>query len=179
MCGASCATYVNATDSSGVTIRFNKPFLPQEGRKVEEVVTSKGSIYLKLRSENLTSIIPAEEQRDLQFVSPPGIEHYYCHELYKGVGSKATVGMVLYINTIPSYEKEVENYITAYGADHQYTRGVIQVLQLLKKNSTKLDEILKNVLLYKSEPFYNSVHSERKYPSCTLYIYDKEMKHAI
>lgn len=174
-CGISCATAYCARDSCGMCLRFDKPYLPQEHRKVKEVITSLGTIYMKFKMCDSKTRSTSDVLETYGVRVPSAIEHYTCTQITgSGISDKAQVGMCLFIDYAPYYDKISEQ--TSRECDKaQYKRSA----EIYRKEQKKIDDTLEGVLLYKSEPFWNTMHSERTYPSCILYIYDKEMKHEI
>lgn len=197
-CGNSCATSFDTGASWGLGLSFVKPFVDDDPKyKLEEVDTSKGKIYLKLR------VLPTavargyysedhygkDGARSLHAASiPTEIEHYTCSEVSNfDRYCNAPVGMCLLVENSPEYEKAIEREkknLTIMGGD-PYGHGKSNIahyesyIKVIKELREKVEKSLEGILLYKSVPFYNLVHGERDYPSCTLYIYDKGMKNEV
>jgi hypothetical protein len=174
-CGKSCATNFLHKDSSGVALRFDKPYLPQEGRKVETVKTRLGDIHLKMKVVLSSYSTPLPEESDSPRVGPfPDIEHYYYSEIINNFNDVSSLGMCLFINLAQYYEELMLKAVSE--SNIKYYK---QLADSYTRQKEQLEKLFDGILVYKSEPFYNSAHLERKYPSCILYIYDKELKNAI
>lgn len=167
-CGYSCATAYDDEDSAGVALRFTKPYDPCDDREVETVSTTAGNIYLKFAQSNKYGDKRASERH--RNLGLKDVEHYSCSEI-TGKCFEAQVGVVLFIN-LGQYYLELASDSKLQSDKDYYKRTAA----LYDVSRAKLEISLEGILLYKSPPFYNSVHHERTYPSCTLYIYDKEMK---
>lgn len=193
-CGNSCATVYDTGASWGLGLSFHEPFIDDRADfKLDEVETSQGKIYLKMRitrgDYHGGEHYGKDARRSVRRVGPAGIEHYTCNEIANHFPTcHAKVGMCLEIRTTPYLEKHIAIYKERLADpklhyDHPFYRNQIQYyeayIQTAKTLEEKIEKNLEGILLYKSIPFYNLVHSERDYPSCTLYIYDKEMKNAI
>lgn len=173
--GGSCATYYGYKDAPGVSIRFDQPFVEHEGRKCASVETSKGPIYFRFNMNRKyldRSLVDKEPSFDT--IVPSAIEHYSVNELTAwGMENRAQVGVCLLADGFDKYNNLIE--LTVNENDKKYYASLAEQYKLVKEN---LEKKLAPILLYKSEPFFNMIHPYG-IPYCSVYVYDKEMKHEV
>src|ERR1700752_2201234 len=100
-CGNSCATSYDRGSSWGLGLSFHEPFIDdREDFKLDEVETSQGKIYLKMRITNGRYHYDNHYGNDTPRspkAGPDGIEHYTCSEVasFFDTHCGAKVGMCL------------------------------------------------------------------------------------
>jgi len=179
-CAGSCATNAGSSNPPGVGIRFDRAYLDSEEDSLYykniTVPTSRGDIYLKLRygkSEG-TPIRKVQDNDQYNWVVPKDIEHYSMRELVssKDLTNLATVCIGLYVDHSETYRKYVENSTSP--ADKKMYEEYLNVY--IRQKEFLESPAVTDKLIFKSEPFHNSVHYSRAKPLCVLYIFDKEAK---
>jgi hypothetical protein len=157
---------------TGLSVRFDRPFVSYGDMIADTVKSSKGDIHLLMKTTIAPYFAPPIEE--VNHNQTTEIQHYHTSEIKdRDINDPyfSQVGMFLFIDHFNNYQTRANKAL-----NEEYRRYYKNVADGNKDSQKKLEEKLGDKILYKSAPFHNMIHRDRAVPCCVLYIYDKEMK---